>query len=89
MPTSSWIISAVLCAVGLTFLTLALIRITKPIKCLVTSSTQGLCALGLLNALSGMTGLSLGFSWLSLGMSTLLGIPGVIGMIVINTIVNI
>lgn len=88
MPTLAWIIIAVLGVVCLVFLVLAALGMAKPIKCFVTSAFQGLCALGLVNALGGVTGVSLGFSWLSLGMSSVLGIPGVIGLITIGTITN-
>ena len=88
MPTLAWIVVSVLGVVCLGFLILAALGMTKPIKRFVTSALQGLCALGLVNALAGFTGVSLGFSWLALGMSSVLGIPGVIGLITLGTITN-
>ena len=84
----AWVIVATLGIVCLTFLIIAAIRMEKPLKHIATSSVQGLCALGLLNAFGGLTGVSMGFSWLSMAVSAALGIPGVIGMVTMSTILN-
>ena len=88
MPLLSWVIIAIIGVIVLTLLSLAVIKTEKPIKQLFTSAVQGLCALGLVNALGGMTGVSLGFSWIAMAMSSLLGMPGVIGMVALTTIMN-
>ncbi len=88
MTMWSWIIAVVFSVVCFAFPVVALVRIEKPLKHIATSSVQGLCALGLLNAFSGVTGVSMGFSWLSMAVSAVLGIPGVIGMVTMSTILN-
>ena len=88
MPLLSWLVTAILGVIVVVFLLLSVIKMEKPIKQLITSGIQGLCALGLVNALGGVTGVSLGFSWLAMGMSALLGMPGVIGMLTVTTIMN-
>ncbi len=88
MPLISWLVTAILSVIVVVLLLLAVVRIEKPIKQLITSGIQGLCALGLVNALGGATGVSLGFSWLTMGVSALLGMPGVIGLLTVTTIMN-
>ncbi len=62
------------------------VRGGKPIRTLLSSATQGLCALGLVNLLGTFTGVSIGFSWLATGAGLILGIPGVIGMLLLNVV---
>ena len=88
MPILPWLLLATLGVVCVAFLILAAIKTEKPLKQFATSGAQGLCALGLLNALAGVTGVSVGFSWLALGVSTIFGMPGVIGMVTLTTIMN-
>lgn len=88
MPILSWIVIGMLCVICATLLILAAFGMEKPLRRFITSAVQGLCALGLVNALGGITGVSLGFSWLIMGMSTVLGMPGVIGALTLSTIMN-
>ncbi len=62
------------------------VRNGHPIRRLLSSGTQGLCAIGLVNVLGTFTGVSLGFSWLSIGIAMTLGIPGVIGLTLLDII---
>lgn len=43
-------------------------------------------ALCSVNVTAGMTGVSLGFGWLSGGTALFLGVPGVIGLLILNAI---
>ena len=61
----------------------------RPVRSLISSGAQGLCALGLVNLLGGFTGVSLGAGWLATGISFALGIPGVIGTLVIKAIFKV
>ena len=53
------------------------------------SSVSGWLALCVVNVSAAFTGVSLGFSWLSGGTALLMGVPGVIGMLVMNAIFTI
>jgi len=64
----------------------AAIRTGKPLRQLVTSGVQGTCALGLVDVLGMFTGVSLGFSWFTAGISVVLGIPGVIGLLLMRLV---
>lgn len=61
-------------------------RNEKPLRRLFGSGAQGLLAVALVNVTSGLTGVSLGFSWLTAGCGVLLGIPGVIGLVLMQII---
>ncbi len=71
--------------VGLAVLIVAL-RSRHPLRGLLSSGVQGLCALGLVNLLGGFTQVSLGVSWLSVGAGWLLGIPGVVSLLLLKLI---
>lgn len=83
-----WLQIALLALAGIfgLWLLVAVLRSGKPIRTLLSSAMQGLCALGLVNVLGAFTGVSLGFSWLTTGAGLMLGIPGVIGMLVLNIV---
>ena len=58
----------------------------RPLRGLLSSATQGLCALTVVNLLSVFTRVSLGFSWLAVGAGAALGIPGVVGLLLLKLI---
>lgn len=65
---------------------IALFRSKKPIRGLLGSGAQGLCALAAVNVAGAFTGVSLGLNLLS-GLSCLfLGVPGVVTMLVLKII---
>lgn len=64
----------------------AAVRSGRPGRRLLRSGTQGLGAVVLLNVTAGVTGVSLGFSWLTVGSALLLGLPGVIGLVLMQII---
>lgn len=54
----------------------------------IRSSMWGLLSLLAVNVSAGFTGVSLGFGWLSGGAAILCGVPGVLGTLLLNAIVN-
>ena len=64
----------------------AVVRSDKPLRRLFRSGVQGLGAIALVNVTAGMTGVSVGFSWLTAGCGALLGVPGVIGLVLMQII---
>ncbi len=56
----------------------------KPLRRLLLSAVQGLCALGAVDVLGGFTGVSLGLSWFSVGVCGVLGAPGVVGLLLLK-----
>ncbi len=63
-----------------------IVRSGKPLRRLFASGLQGLGALALVNITAGLTGVSVGFSWLSAGSAALLGAPGVIGLVLMQIV---
>lgn len=68
---------------------IAAVKTRKPIRCLLSSGVQGLCALGLVDLLGAFTGVSLGFSWFSAGICFGLGMPGVIGVLLAKLVMGL
>lgn len=68
---------------------IAAVKTRKPVRCLLSSGVQGLCALGLVDLLGAFTGVSLGFSWFSAGICFGLGMPGVIGVLLAKLVMGL
>ncbi len=67
---------------------IAAIRTGKPLRRLAVSGAQGMCALGLVDVLGAFTGVSLGVSWFTAGVGTVLGIPGIIGLLLMRLVLR-
>ncbi len=67
----------------------AAFRTGKPLRRVAASGVQGLCALGMVDVLGAFTGVSLGFSWFTAGVCTVLGIPGVVGLLLLNILLPV
>ena len=52
----------------------------------IRSALWGMVSLCAVNVSAAFTGISLGFGWLSGGVAILLGVPGVIGTLLLNGI---
>ena len=85
---SVWLQVVLWCALGVVVAVMAvgLIRTKRPIEGLISSGLQGLCALAAVDLAGMFTGVSIGFGWLSLGTSALLGVPGVIALLLLRWI---
>lgn len=80
---SGWTI-ALLAAVGgggLLAVAVALLKSKRPLRQLLATALQGLCALAAVNVTGIFTGVSLGLGWLTGGVAMLLGLPGVAGLL--------
>ena len=87
-------------SIGLTILTgavgagillavvIALFRSGRPVRGLLGSSVQGLCALAAVNVAGTFTGVSLGLNWLTGGVCAVLGLPGVITLLLLKLLFN-
>ena len=58
-------------------------RVLKQMWC---SATWGWFALVLVHILAAWTGIGLGFGWLTCGVASVLGLPGVIGLVLLNIV---
>ena len=50
------------------------------------SGMWGLISLFIVNMSAAVTGVSLGFGWLSGGVAAILGVPGVVGLLLCNAL---
>lgn len=76
---------AAVAAIGLA-VAVALFRTGKPVRRLVGSTVQGLCAIGVVNIAGAFTGISVGFNTFTAVCSAALGIPGVVGLLTLKII---
>ncbi len=67
---------------------IALFRSGKPVRGLVGSAAQGICALGAVNLAGAFTGVSLGLNLLTGACCVVLGIPGVIWLLLLKLVFN-
>ena len=82
-------LSIVVGAVGVSLVlavAIALIRSRRPVRGLIGSGAQGLCALAAVNVVGAFTGVSLGLNLLSGLCCLVLGIPGVVALLVLKLI---
>ncbi|MBQ1210377.1 MAG: pro-sigmaK processing inhibitor BofA family protein [Clostridia bacterium] len=56
----------------------------KPLRRLLSTALQGLCALAAVNVAGVFTGVTLGLGWLTGGVAMLLGLPGVAGLLLMR-----
>ncbi|MDR2752853.1 MAG: pro-sigmaK processing inhibitor BofA family protein [Oscillospiraceae bacterium] len=84
-------LKALLCAVaggGALAVLAALLRSRRLIRYLLLGVLSGVAALYAVNALGMMTGIHLAVNWLTLGVSATAGPPGVVGLLVIDTLLR-
>lgn len=65
---------------------IAAVRSGRPVRALLASAAQGLCALGVVDLAAAFTSVSLGAGWFTVGVSAVLGLPGVIGLLLLRLI---
>ncbi|MBQ8683178.1 MAG: pro-sigmaK processing inhibitor BofA family protein [Clostridia bacterium] len=80
-----WALIVLTIGIGLAVI-IAALRSRHPLRQVLSSGVQGLCALGFVNLLGGFTQVSLGISWLSVGTGFALGIPGVVSLLLLKLI---
>lgn len=85
MTIGLWVVASVLTLVVF----VALFRTKRPVRSLVGSGVQGLCALAAVNVTGMLTGVSIGLNALSGVCCLLLGIPGVITLLLLKTIFGV
>lgn len=88
---SMWLKAALGVLAGIVALSVltAAVKTRRPVRCLLGSGLQGLCALGLVDLLGAFTGVSLGFSWFTAGICFGLGMPGVIGVLMAKLVMGL
>lgn len=82
MTVVLWVVAGVILLAVL----IGAVKTGKPVRALAGSALQGICALAAVNAISGLSGVSLGVTAFSLAVCAVLGIPGVAAMLVCQTI---
>ena len=82
-----WVYAGIAGAIGIPLLWAAW-RTRTPLRRLLSSAGQGIGGLVLVHLLGGFTGVVLGFSWLCIGVSAVLGLPGVAMLVVLDGILK-
>lgn len=60
----------------------------KPVRSLLSSALQGICALAAVNVLSVFSGVTIGLTAFTTFMSTVLGMPGVITLLCLQAMIQ-
>lgn len=82
------VVAAVGAALSL-WLAVTLVRTRRPVRRLAGSFLQGASALAAVNVSGVLTGVSLGLNWFSFAVCAALGVPGVIGLLLLKVIFGI
>ena len=65
---------------------IAMLWAKRPLKELGKSAATGFLTLAAVNVTGGLTGVSLGLGWLTAGVCTVLGLPGVVMLLFLKTL---
>ena len=65
---------------------IAAVRAGRPLRRLLGCGIQGVCAVAAVNVAGAFTGVSLGLNMLTLGSAFILGIPGIIGLLLLKLV---
>lgn len=79
-----WIVLGVLGAAIAAAVLVTVFRSRNPVRRLIGSGVQGLCALAAVNVAGAFTGVSLGLGLFSGIYCILLGVPGVLSLLVVR-----
>ncbi len=88
MSIGMWIFLSILGAAVVLAVGIALLRTKRPVRGLAGSGAQGICALAAVNIAGAFTGVSLGLNLFSGLVCLVLGIPGVIGLLLLKLLFN-
>ena len=88
MSLGMWIAVGIVGSAVALAVIIALFRSGKPIRGLVGTGAQGICALAAVNVAGAFTGVSLGRNLLSGLSCVVLGIPGVVTLLFLKLIFN-
>lgn len=81
-----WYIAA---GLAILFILIALFRSGRFLRCLLFSVVTGNAALLIISYLGAFTGVTLSLNLFTVGTASILGIPGVLGMLVIRLLLSI
>ena len=82
MSVGSIVLLSILGGSGVLALLITLLVSGRPLRRLLTTAVQGICALAAVNVTGVFSGVTLGIGWLTGGTAVFLGLPGVIGLLV-------
>lgn len=85
---SGWLIAAIAVVAGIPALVslVTVVRSGKPLRFLLATFAEGVCAIAAVNVAGIFTGISLGFNWLTLTGSAVFGVPWVITLLILRLI---
>ena len=86
MGTGMSMLTGLLIGAGMMTVLVAMIRTGRPIRQLLSSFIQGICAVAAVDVIGIFTGISLGFSWFSIISCAAFGMPGIISMLLMHAL---
>ncbi len=84
---SSGLNAAVIAVLGLAvlFVLISMLRTRKPVRILVLTMLQGLAAICAVNLLGMLIDIDIALNWYTVSAAMVFGTPGVIGILLLNT----
>lgn len=79
-------LSIILCFIISFFITSKIFKLSSPLSYTLKSSFSGILTLTILNIVSNIISISIPINYISLGISTMMGIPGIIIILILNCI---
>ncbi len=86
MGTGMGILTGAVIGAGVMTVLVTMVRTGRPIRQLLTSLVQGMCAIAAVDVVGVFTGVSLGVGWISVIASAVFGMPGVISILLMRLI---
>lgn len=80
------VLVGVVAGAAILWVLITLVRTGKPIRHLLASCVQGICAIAAVDIVGIFTGVSLGFGWFTMLGCAAFGMPGVISMLLMRLI---
>lgn len=89
MSVGLWILCGLIAVPAVIAVCVVLWKHGSPLRRLLGSAVQGLCALAAVNVAGTFTGVSLGLGWFSGTLCALLGIPGVLLLLLLKAVFSL
>ena len=86
MPTTLKVLLCALAAGGAIVILLSMLRSRRLLRCLLLTAASGVAALYAVNALGLLGGVTLSVNWFTLGLSAVGGAPGVVALLLADTV---
>ncbi len=86
MGTTMSIVTGLVLGAGMMAVAVTMVRTGRPVRRLLASFVEGICAIAAVDVIGVFTGVSMGFGWFSIIGCAAFGMPGVISMLLMHAL---